>query len=237
MKNGLKRTANFAGAFTSFCRGAPLEEIAQIFDIELSVLIDRVSREHWAALRASLPLGENLKSTTEMASTTEIKLAAIQANREANLRGWAKLREHAIEVIDSLRAGTLEMEKVFNSKLGVVRATVKPGPGDWLNIASYFRTLSDGTYRALGDFQSQDKPGQDIVGSAASQAPSITIILPNVIAQPRTGPDDAANQIIDLRPEVSIAATVAQLKSAKAVETNPQTPSGAPQAVTGQDSV
>ena len=81
---------------------------------------------------------------------------------------------------------------------------VEPGPGDWVNIATYLRTISEGTYRALGDFQSQEKPGQDAPAGAAGPAtPAITIILPGAIALPRqersVNEERNKGQVIDLR--------------------------------------
>src|ERR1035441_6862127 len=76
-------------------------------------------------------------------------------------------------------------------------------PADWVNIATYAQTVAQGTYRALGDFQAQDKPGQDAAGGQAQapQGPAITIILPSVVALPRSQrglPTANEGQVIDL---------------------------------------
>jgi hypothetical protein len=221
-----KKPANFAGAFTSYCQGAPLDEIALIFEIELTTLQDRVKREHWAALRASLPLGDTARDDKAMTTTTEIKLAAIQANRQANLKAWSRLRDYAVEIIEQLATRKLKFEKVFNGKLGVVTAECNPSSGDLVNITTMLQNISNGSYRALGDFQAQEKPGSDLSSNGQPPPPSITIILPSVIAHPRE--TEAQSKIIDLRPAdeqttlPGASPAIEQLKSAKAVETNPQ---------------
>jgi hypothetical protein len=222
----VKKPTNWPAAFTAYCSGAPADEIAQIFDIHLPTLVDRIKDQHWAALRANLPLGENLKSNTEMASVTEIKLAAIQANRQANLKAWSRLRDYAVEIIEQLATRKLKFEKVFNGKLGIVRAECNPSSGDLVNISTFLRTLSEGTYRALGDFAAQEKPGSDLSSNGQPPPPSITVILPSVIAYPRQ--TESESKVIDLRPveqqtpPSGASPVIEQLKSAKAVETNPQ---------------
>ena len=215
-----KQPTTWPAVFTAYCNGAPADELAQIFDLELSSVTNKIKTERWAALRANLPLGETLKSDSEMRGISEIRLAAIQANRDKNLAAWSLLRGHVISVIEKLAAGTLKMEKVFSGKLGVTRVDdLDPTTGDLVNIATALRTATDGTYRAIGDFQAQDKPGQDGSVNGQPPPPSITIILPSVISQPR---DSSPSQVIDLRPEA-----VQQLKSAKAPE-----PGEAPQGKT-----
>ena len=215
-----KQPTSWPAVFTAYCNGAPADELAQIFDLELSSVTNKIKTERWAALRANLPLGETLKSDSEMRGISEIRLAAIQANRDKNLAAWSLLRGHVISVIEKLAAGTLKMEKVFNGKTGITRVEdLDPTTGDLVNIATALRTATDGTYRAIGDFQAQDKPGQDGSVNGQPPPPSITIILPSVISQPR---DSSPSQVIDLRPEA-----VQQLKSAKAPE-----PGEAPQGKT-----
>jgi hypothetical protein len=212
-KQSVQKRANWAGAFTSFCQGVPVDEIATMFDIELATLQSKIYQEHWAQLRATLPLGDTLKRDTEMTAPGQIKMLAMQANREKNLEAWVKLRDHAVEFIDRLRAGTLKMEKSWNNKGFVVTHETEPTTGDLVNIATYLRTISDGTYRALGDFQAQEKPGQDGPAGTAAQAPAITIILPNVIAAPRDQ-RGGADTIIDLSHVKPAEDSAAELKSA-----------------------
>ena len=199
-KDKIVKKSSWAAIFVAYCNGAPVDELAQIFDVEIDQVKNRIHHEKWAALRANLPLGETLKSDSEMKGVSEIRLAAIQANREKNLAAWSVLRGHVISVIEKLAAGTLKMEKVFNSKGIITRVDdLEPTTGDLVNIATALRTATDGTYRAIGDFQAQDKPVQDGSVNGQPPPPSITIILPSVISQPRdTSPK---SQVIDLRPE------------------------------------
>ena len=239
---------NWAGCFVAYGNGAPMDEIALMFEVDLATLRKRAYTEKWEQLRATLPLGETLRDDKAVATLGQIKLAAIQANRDANLKAWAKLRDHAVDIIEQLQQKKLKMEKVFNGKLGIARVDdLDPTTGDMVNIATYLRTISDGSYRALGDFTAQDKPGQDGPNNGQPPAPSITIILPSVIASPRqTGPDDS--KVIDLRPsddaqpvssttvvehehERTTESLTDQLKrakptveTAKSVESNPQVP-------------
>ena len=206
-----KQPTSWPAVFTAYCNGAPADELAQIFDLELSSVTNKIKTERWAALRANLPLGETLKSDSEMRGVSEIRLAAIQANRDKNLAAWVRLREHAVKIIEKLACGKLNMEKVFNGKTGITRVgDLEPTTGDMVNIATYLRTISDGTYRCLGDMSAQDKPGQDNTANGQPPPPAITIILPHCISTPRTQDD---SKVIDLRPEA-----VEQLKSAKAPE-------------------
>jgi hypothetical protein len=80
----------------------------------------------------------------------------------------------------------------------VVRADVDPGIVDRVNLATYAQTIAQGTYRALGDFQGQEKAGQDAgAGAAVPPGPAITIILPSPIAAPRNE-REITGQVIDI---------------------------------------
>jgi hypothetical protein len=187
-------------AFVAFCNGAPDDEISQIFNIPPDALNNRIHAENWAALRAKLPLacGTAQGGTPELPAKINAKLELIEQNRRENLAVFADLRDHLVETIRALKARTLKLEKQYHHKGSIVRAEVEPGPSDWLNIATYARTIADGTYRALGDFQAQEKPGSDAVaGAPAPSGPAITIILPGAVAAPR--PDRKIDeQVIDL---------------------------------------
>jgi hypothetical protein len=183
-------------AFVAYCNGTAENEIAQVFDIPFDSLKQHMSAEGWAALRTRLPLvttragSENalsLRGTNGLPAEIEAKLAVIQENRTKNLAVFSDLRDRLIERLTAWKAGTLRIEKSWNNKGVVVTHEAAPGPGDWVNIATFAQTIAQGTYRALGDFQAQDKPGQDAVGGqlVAPQAQAITIILPVSVALPR----------------------------------------------------
>lgn len=197
------KTYNWAAMFVAFCHNCPAEEIAQIYGVELPTLQQRISREGWAALREkSLITATDLQAMIASPSAGLLKLRIIEENRLENLKVFTKLREHLVEVVAKLRNGTLKMEKLFHNAKGgfVLREEVEPSPGDFVNIATYARTISDGTYRALGDFQAQEKAEQDAPAGQAA-APSITIILPAVISAPRDQRNitEVKSQVIDLR--------------------------------------
>lgn len=201
-----KDNYQWEAAFVAFCAGAPIDEISAIFEIPLSTLQSKMTSAGWNGLRGKLPLvtmeqwnpsalAEN-RAAAESALPARInaKLEAIEANRQENLKVFTALRDHLIENLRDLQAGKLVVERIFHNKGMITRAEAAPGPSDWVNISTYARTIADGTYRALGDFQGQEKMGQDAAaGTATAPQPSITIILPGAIAQPRQ-----ERQVIDL---------------------------------------
>jgi len=191
-------------AFVAFCNGAPLEEVSALFNIPFSTISDRAKNEGWIALRKQLPLAM-LPGDGEAPAETNARLKAIQENREANYRAWAKLRDEAIGVIDRLCSGELKLEKQFHNRGSVVRADVDPTIVDRVNLATYLQTIANGTYRALGDVVAAEKAVQDApAGTATAGAPQITIILPGAIAKPRSERGKAGEgQVIDLTPLVN----------------------------------
>ena len=198
-----KSKIRWQAAFTAFCNGTPEEEIAQIFQIPLNRLKVKILDEGWRTLRTKLPLATlpNREPVSTLPAEVSAKLEVIEDNRKANLAAFSKLRDHLLEVVTALKDGRLKLEKQFNFKGNIVRAEVNPGPSDWVNIATYAQTIAQGTYRALGDFQGQEKPGQDALAGQATmpQAPAITIILPGVIAAPRAERKEREGTVIDVR--------------------------------------
>lgn len=197
---------SWQAAFVAYCNGAPEEEISQIFDIPEGTLRNRMVMENWRKLRDEV-LVCRAGQESALPAKVDAKLKLIQENRAENLKVFGKLREHLLKVVTALAEGTgeapgLALEKQWHNKGSVVRAAVAPGPGDWVNIATYARTVAEGTYRALGDFAAQEKPGSDApTGAAPPTAPAITIILPAAIAAPRQErviEEDKPGQVIDL---------------------------------------
>jgi len=230
MTHSVSPRHNWPGAFVAYCHGCPLDEIAQVYGMELAVLDARIRAENWQKLRASLPLvAREAPGRVEKPTDGAAKLALIQQNRLDNLAGWVKLRDHALDMIERLRTGTLKMEKIFCNKYGVQRAETNLTTGDFVNLATYLQTISQGTYRALGDFEAQDKVRQDVLVSAQSPAPAITIILPGVISAPREQRAiEAESQVIDLRPEVITPTAKKEVPKSKTVEDKPNVPNGQP---------
>ena len=183
----------------AFCNGTPEEEISQVFSIPLATLQDRMAFENWRALRIKMPMA--LTTTgPQLPAETEAKLAVVLANRQKNLEVFTGLRDQLVEKLRAWKAGTLRVEKAFNFKGQIVTHEAEPGPGDWVNIATFAQTIAQGTYRALGDFQASDKPGQDAGLLNAPQGPAITIIMPGAVAFPRDqrGIREARGEVIDL---------------------------------------
>lgn len=196
-------TYNWPAAFTAFCAGTPLDEIAHVFGIEPATLDSHIRNERWAKLRDSIP--QAMVHAEDRPSLELVKLEKMAKNREKNLAVWIELREHLLETVAKLRKGELKIERLFHNRGTIVRDETEPTTGDLVNIANYAKTIADGTYRALGDFQAQDKVAQDnTVSGTAAAAPAITIILPGVISAPREqrGVTEVKSEVIDLRPQI-----------------------------------
>lgn len=204
------RSYPWTAAFVSFCHGMPMEDIATTYDIPFKSVRQKASVEQWVKHRANLPLTVQASvdaignqavaapsgSPVESALTIgNAKLKAMLENRATNLKVWERLREVAIKQIEALAEGKLKVQKVFCFKGMVVTHDAAPGPGDWVNIATFLQTISQGTYRALGDFQGPEK-GQDAAAGALNTpaAPAVTIILPAAISAPRE-----ERQVFDLQ--------------------------------------
>ena len=171
----------YTPAFVAFLGGTPAEEIAEEFDIPLKSLLAKIRQEGWRGL-ANRIAGRITADWTPH----EDAFAKIDANRAQNYDTAAKLREHLNEIVAALRAGTLRIKRQFQQKGQITEYEAPLGPSDWLSLATYARTIADMTYRALGDVQAQQKPGQDApTGAKAPPAPPVTIVLPAAIALPR----------------------------------------------------
>ena len=184
--------------FVAYSHGTPLEEISAVYGVTVSTLNQHIAWEKWAKLRDTMPVSEITGEALVKPLDAVQKLALIQQNRLENLEGWKKLRAEALDIIDQLRAKKLKFEKVFNGKVGIVRAEVEPSTGDLVNIATFLQTVAAGTYRALGDVEPGSRQGQDGPAGSGASAPGITIILPACISKAR---EISPAEIIDLRPD------------------------------------
>lgn len=207
MESKLEGRIPWQAMFVAYCNGVPEDEIALVFNVPLMTLKKRMSHECWATLREKLPLvtnGAGEGRSTAIAPTTNAKLKLIEENRLENLKVFTSLRDDLLDVLAKLRSGDLKLEKQFHNRGMVVRADVDPTIVDRVNLATYAQTIANGTYRALGDFQGQEKPGQDAAaGTAAPSGPAITIILPGAIGAPREQREmktAKSSEVIDLTP-------------------------------------
>jgi hypothetical protein len=171
---------SYTPAFVAFCGGAPLDEIAEEFNIPIGSLTAKVRNEGWRGLanRIAPRFGPDTSPADDI-------LDKIEANRAKNYEAAAKLREHAVTIIKALCAGTLRIKKQFQHKGQVIEYEAEPGPSDWLSIATYLRTIADMTYRALGDHEANGRYRADAGPGGSTPAPSIEIVLPDAIAKPR----------------------------------------------------
>jgi hypothetical protein len=216
---------NWPAAFTAFCTGTDYDEISTVFGIPITTLRSKASNEKWPALREKVhshavalwnsehevpAVSESGEAPTSRSAViipdkVEAKLELIARNREENFRVACELRDHLMEQVKKLKDGSLILEKVFNGKEGISRADVSPGPGDWVNIATYARTIAEISYRALGDVQVTEHrstgAGANALGAggAGGSVPAITIILPGAIAAPRAEREAKQAEVIDLR--------------------------------------
>ena len=170
----------YTPAFVAFCGGASLEEISEEFKIPIESLKAKMRQEGWRSLanRIAPRFGPET-------SPCDGILDKIEANRAKNYEAAAKLREHAVKIIEALCAGTLRIKKQFQHKGQIIEYEATSGPADWLSIATYLRTIADMTYRALGDHEASGRYRADASPGTTPPAPPITIILPDAIARPR----------------------------------------------------
>lgn len=170
----------YTPAFVAFCGGAPVEELAAEFKIPIESLKAKIRQEGWRLLANRMSGRITVDWTPNDAA-----LVKCEENRAQNYRMAAELREHLKEMIAHLRAGTLRIKKQFHHRGQVIEAEVEPGPGDWLNIATYARTIADMTYRALGDHGANGGYKADASPEKAPPAPPVTIVMPSAVALPR----------------------------------------------------
>jgi hypothetical protein len=171
---------SYTPAFIAFCGGAPPEEIADEFKIPLKSLLAKIRQEGWRGLANRM---SGCIPTNSMPN--DDALNRIEANRGKNYESAAKLREDVMEIIAHLREGTLRIKKQFHNKGQVVEYDAVPSLLDRLNIAAYARTVTEMTYRALGDFGANGGFRADAGPAVPPPAMPITIVLPDVIARPR----------------------------------------------------
>jgi hypothetical protein len=210
--------------FVAYCNGCPPEELAQVYEVGLPALLNRIGYEGWAKLRQGMP--QSAAIAAEKPNESLFRLKRIQDNRQKNLEGWVKLREEAMKVIDDLCAGKLSTIQLFHNKGDVVEGEKPFTMAERVNLATYLRTIADGTYRALGDITACEKPGQDnLAGAGAGATPSITIILPGVISAPR---EQRGTQVIDIQSVSEQNSERASLDTIKERVREINTPPGEP---------
>jgi len=170
----------YTPAFVAFCAGTPAEEISAEFNIPLKSLQSRIWSEGWKGL-ATRMAG---RITPELTPQDEA-LTRCEANRARNYEVADKLRDHLIEIVEALRAGTLKVKKQWQYQGRVIEFDAEPTPSDLVNIATYAMTIANLTYRALGDHVATGGYKPDVSAGTPPPAPPVAIVLPSAVARPR----------------------------------------------------
>lgn len=163
---------NYASAFSLFCQGKTIQEISDSLGIPLKTLKNRSLAEGWTRLAA------NMAERGQGLIRQEDKLEIIQANREANYAIAVKLREAVLNAATQLAAGTLMVPRLLRDG-SVVQ--VPSGPADMVAIVTSAKSLSEMSYRAVGDVLAAPESGP----AASQSAQQIVIMLPGAVATPR----------------------------------------------------
>lgn len=206
---------NWAAAFIAFSQGAGLEEVADTFAIPIDRLKARAGREEWKGLATKLAIQrlDGDQSPAVVDKQTENRLALIEANRKANYEVFERLRNDLVKVVKALEADSFQVEKSWNNKGEVVVHMTGPSTGDRVNLATYARTIAEGTYAALGDRVSGLGAKE---GAAEGHAPpGITIILPGAIAAPRSE-RGVSGVVVDMREQNPNIGTTEQKETGEA---------------------
>jgi hypothetical protein len=183
--NGLERI-NWAECFAHFCGGLPLTDVATLMNCSLEKLESRARSERWVTMKARMEAqaqGLVPVHPDDLAKRANL----IQANREENYRAFSKLRDHAVELIDEIRAtkGKGLSKRYFHNKGTVVEHVCDLSLQELNTLANYLQVIAQGTYAALGDSRAASGTKEDGGQPNAQTVPTIQIILPNVIARPR----------------------------------------------------
>lgn len=181
-------TRQHAAAFVEFCKGGTLEEISFGLCVPLSVIQNWHRTEAWTHVSKSALIP--VKQTGELAKRD---LKAIEDNRSINLRIAQQLQEDLLEIIGKLRAGELRIQKTFANG---TTAEVEPGLRERVDLAAYARTVTEMSYRALGDVAEVRHSGNELPDRGAGG--QITIVLPAIVAAPRQN-RGVVGQVVDVQ--------------------------------------
>ncbi len=168
---------NWAAAFLEYMNGGSIEEIAKTLDIPYQRLFRRARGERWATLVNKLTVAAPETSSPD----AELALKRVLENREKNLVIARMLQADVLEQVELLQEGSLMISR--QTSAGAV-IEVPAGIKERADLAGYARDVAELSYRALGDAApSRTESGNSSSNSAHTP---ITIILPQVIALPRS---------------------------------------------------
>lgn len=178
---------NWAEAFTHFCGGLPLEDIASMMLIPLDKLEARHRNERWPTLKAKVE-AQMLSLVPTHPDDIAKRALLVQANREKNFEMWSKLRGEAAELIDQLieTKGVAMFKKYWHNKGQIVEHACDASMADRQAIANYLQIICQGTYAALGDRISSSGAKDGEPDRTNGPQNIVQIILPEYIAKPRS---------------------------------------------------
>ncbi len=203
-------THNWPAAFVAYARGVPTTEICEVYGIPEARLNTVMREQNWAVMVSKLPL-----APAPLAPVENARMEVLVANREKNYKIACALRDDLVSVLEGLRS-TEEVEETVTDPDGservvkrrvnqlrrywhfrgsIVEKMVDWSMADRVALANYATMVANLTYTALGDKQATG--GAQDRDANAPPPPSITIILPGAIANPRSARSEPMT--IDLR--------------------------------------
>ena len=186
MEKKLATRYNYAAAFLEFMNGGSIEEIAKTLDIPYQRLFRRARGERWATLVNKLTVAAPETSSPD----AELAVKRIQENREKNLVIARILQTDLLEQVEMLQEGFLTVSRPTSA--GAI-IEVPAGIKERAELASYARDVAELSYRALGD--AAPSRTESVNASSNSAHAPITIILPQVIALPRSARGSAVIEL------------------------------------------
>ncbi len=177
---------NWAAAFLEYMNGGSIEEISTTLDIPYQRLFRRARGERWATLVNKLTVAAPETSSPE----AELAITRVLANREKNLVIACKLQADVLEQVELLQNGTLTVSR--QTSTGTV-IQMPAGIKERAELASYAKEVAELSYRALGDAAPSRAEGNSSSSNGAHTP--ITIILPQVIALPRSARGEAVIEL------------------------------------------
>lgn len=175
---------NYSSAFVDFCKGSPIEEVAEANGIPVDTLKVHAHRMGWRGLMTSML---DLRQNAMVPVKTSWAAVKLESNRQSNYEQATKLREMAEGYIrDAMDRG------------------VQLPPKTLRDLACAVATIHDLTYRALGDVPAKKDANQ-------SDRPANTAIhvhLPAVLASPRPTKAVIDVETVSDQPEEAFCNTV-----------------------------
>lgn len=163
---------NYSSAFVQYSKGVSLDEISLALAIPLKTLQSKHNNDGWPKLA-------KVYNEQRGVALQDNRVEIIQANRAMNAEIARNLQKHLLKVSLDMLAGTLKVPRLL--KDGSV-VSMDPSPSDYASLGAYSKSVSEMSYRAVGDVLVAAPEG----GLAASQTPNQIIInLPGAITAPR----------------------------------------------------